>query len=192
MLADRSVSLSRWFNQLAENHWKSRPRKAKLLSWCGVVRVANIVAWAKSWSGTALSAMWPFWMRTCYLPRKKNDDIRPWVWHGSWFGGWSIYESGLDHMTFVTFVSSRFLVPWSFIILLSRPLGMQRYFFDDKEDNIRPFASTNYNAMQVSCASRPWAEEGCGIEIWKASNGWNKSKQVKHSLYLIYHLFQAW
>ena len=29
-----------------------------------------------------------------------------------------------------------------------------RYFFDDKEDNIRPFAGTDYNALQVSCNSR--------------------------------------
>lgn len=29
-----------------------------------------------------------------------------------------------------------------------------RYFFDDKEDNIRPFGDTGFNAMQVSCGSR--------------------------------------
>eukprot|EP00438_Fugacium_kawagutii_P011663 Skav232197 [mRNA] locus=scaffold3716:44248:51842:+ [translate_table: standard] len=28
------------------------------------------------------------------------------------------------------------------------------YFFDDKEDNIRPFSGTSYNALQVSCESR--------------------------------------
>lgn len=36
------------------------------------------------------------------------------------------------------------------------------YFFDDKEDNIRPFAGTDYNALQVSCNSRNGSRGLCG------------------------------
>ena len=32
------------------------------------------------------------------------------------------------------------------------------YFFDDKEDNVRPFTGTSYNALQVSCGTRGAAE----------------------------------
>lgn len=36
------------------------------------------------------------------------------------------------------------------------------YFFDDKEDNIRPFVGTDYNALQVSCESRNGSRGLCG------------------------------
>jgi len=36
------------------------------------------------------------------------------------------------------------------------------YFFDDKEDNIRPFAGSKFNALQVSCNTRNGSRGLCG------------------------------
>ncbi|CAJ1351598.1 unnamed protein product [Effrenium voratum] len=43
------------------------------------------------------------------------------------------------------------------------------YFFDDKEDNVRPFTGTSYNALQVSCGTRGNGTRGlCGGTLQEA------------------------
>ncbi|CAJ1390977.1 unnamed protein product [Effrenium voratum] len=42
------------------------------------------------------------------------------------------------------------------------------YFFDDKEDNVRPFTGTSYNALQVSCGTRNGTRGLCGGTLQEA------------------------
>ena len=47
------------------------------------------------------------------------------------------------------------------------------FFFDDREDNVKGFAGTGYNAKQVSCASRDWGQLWLGCGCGKAPcTGW--------------------